>query len=70
MTDFKGFPKELPAFFQELSKHNTKLWFNGLHAGITMPIPKAFYSADIVDLAFEHYQNMLPLHKWLNKVVV
>ena len=46
------------------------LLFNGLHTGIEIKIPKEFYKEEIVDLAFEHYKNMLALHQWLNEAVV
>jgi uncharacterized protein (TIGR02453 family) len=45
------------------------LLFNGLHAMLEEKIPKVFYSEDLVDYAFSHYKNMLPLHQWLNKVI-
>ena len=62
--------KKTPRGFDSSHPNAEYLLYNGLHAGITMPIPDAFYSADILDLAFEHYQKMLPLHQWLNKAVV
>jgi len=46
------------------------LLFNGLYSGIEMKIPPAFYNPDLIDLCFQHYQNMLPLHEWLRDFVV
>jgi len=45
------------------------LLFNGLHAMVEEKIPNEFYSEDLVDYAFSHYKNMLPLHQWLNRVI-
>lgn len=62
--------KKTPRGFDGSHPNAEYLLFNGLHTGVTTPIPDAFYAADMVDLAFQHYKNMLPLHQWLNRVVV
>jgi uncharacterized protein (TIGR02453 family) len=41
------------------------LLFNGLYAGLEMAVPPEFFSGELVDLCFEHYKKMLPLHRWL-----
>ena len=62
--------KKTPRGFDASHANADFLLFNGLHTGIEMKIPKEFYTADVVDLAFEHYKNMLPLHQWLTEAVV
>ena len=32
-------------------------------------VPDAFFSDAIIDYAYSHYRNMLPLHRWLKKVL-
>jgi hypothetical protein len=82
MSGFSGFSKELIKFYKSLAKNNSKQWFekyrndydefvlyNGLHAMREEKVPPAFYSEALVDYAFSHYKNMLPLHQWLKKVI-
>ncbi len=45
------------------------LLYNGLHAMKEEKVPAAFYSDACVAHAFAHYKNMLPLHRWLMKVM-
>jgi len=45
------------------------LLYNGLHAMVEEKIPQAFYSQALIDYAFAHYKNMLPLHRWLLNVM-
>lgn len=62
--------KKTPRGFDKTHANADLLLFNGLYSGVSMSIPDAFYSSDIVDLAFKHYHNMIPLHDWLNRAVV
>jgi len=41
------------------------LLYNGLYAGVEMPIPTALFSDVLLDLSLEHFKKMLPLHRWL-----
>jgi len=43
------------------------LLYNGLAARVEEKVPDAFYSEAIIDYAYAHYKNMLPLHRWLKK---
>ena len=45
------------------------LLFNGLTARMEEPIPEAFFSDAIIDYAYSHHRNMLPIHRWLKKVL-
>ncbi len=45
------------------------LSYNGLTARIEETIPKSFFSDAIIDYAYSHYRNMLPIHRWLKKVL-
>jgi len=45
------------------------LLYNGLTARIEEKVPDAFYSGAIIDYAYSHYRNMLPLHRWLKKML-
>ena len=45
------------------------LLYNGLTARVEEKVPDAFYSDAIIDYAYAHYKNMLPLHRWLKKVL-
>ena len=62
--------KKTPRGFDASHPNAEFLLYKGLHAGIEMNIPKVFYTEKVVNLAFEHYKNMLPLHQWLNEAVV
>lgn len=50
-----------------IPKINKSLLYNGLTARVEEKVPDAFYSDVIIDHAYGHYQNMLPLHQWLKK---
>ncbi len=43
------------------------LLYNGLTARLEEKVPDVFYSDAIIDYAYGHYKNMLPLHRWLLK---
>ena len=45
------------------------LLYNGLTARLEEKVPDAFFSDAIVDYAYSHYKNMLPLHRWLRKAL-
>ena len=43
--------------------------YNGLTARLEEKVPDVFFSHALVDYAYTHYKNMLPLHRWLIKVL-
>jgi len=45
------------------------LLYNGLTARVEEKVPDAFYSNALIDYAYTHYKNMLPLHRWLKKIL-
>ena len=60
--------KRIPQGYNPDHQNAEFLLFNGLHAMVEEKVPKAFYSEALIDHAFSHYKNMLPLHQWLKKV--
>jgi uncharacterized protein (TIGR02453 family) len=71
----KGYPvggkhyKRVPRGYDPLHKNTEFLLHNGLYAMIEGKIPQEFFSAAIIDYSLAHFQNMLPLHNWLKKVI-
>ena len=61
--------KRIPSGYDVDHPNAEFLLYNGLHAMVEDKIPEAFYSKALVDYAFSHYQNMLPLHRWLMKII-
>lgn len=60
--------KRVPRGYDPDHKNASYLLHNGLYAMLETQLPAEFFSAAIVDFAFNHYRNMVPLHKWLLKV--
>ncbi|MFH1139289.1 MAG: DUF2461 domain-containing protein [Pseudomonadota bacterium] len=44
------------------------LLHNGLYVGTDCP-PREVFSESLVDFCFNHFQNMMPLHEWLSRVI-
>jgi len=61
--------KKVPRGYDADHPNAEFLLYNGLTARIEEKIPKAFFSDAIIDYAYSHYRNMLPLHQWLKKVL-
>ena len=61
--------KRIPAGYDADHPNADFLLYNGLHAMIEEKVPPAFYSDALIDYAFSHYKNMLPLHLWLLKAI-
>jgi len=59
------YPRLIKAFLR--STDAQYLLYNGLTARVEEKVPVAFYSDAIIDHAYSHYKNMLPLHRWLKK---
>ena len=61
--------KKVPRGFDVDHPNAEFLLYNGLTARIEETIPKTFYPNAIIDYAYSHYRNMLPLHHWLKKAL-
>ena len=61
--------KRIPADYDADHPNAEFLLYNGLHAMKEEKVPPAFYSDALIGYAFTHYKNMLPLHRWLKKVL-
>ena len=61
--------KRIPQGYDPDHQNSEFLLFNGLHAMAQEKLPEVFYTEALVDYAFSHYKDMLPLHQWLKKVI-
>ena len=61
--------KNVPRGYDAEHPHAEYLLYNGLTARVEENVPDAFYSEAIIDYAYAHYKNMLPLHRWLKKAL-
>jgi uncharacterized protein (TIGR02453 family) len=59
--------KKVPRGYEAEHPNSEFLLYNGLTARIEEKVPDAFFSGAIIDYAYSHYRNMLPLHRWLKK---
>jgi uncharacterized protein (TIGR02453 family) len=66
LIDGKHF-KKVPRGYDPAHPHAEYLLYNGLTARIEEKVPDLFYSDAVIDYAYGHYKNMLPLHRWLRK---
>jgi uncharacterized protein (TIGR02453 family) len=57
--------KKIPQGYDPTHKNAEFLIYAGLYAGMDLPISEELFSEGLVDLCFEHYKRMLPLHLWL-----
>ena len=57
--------KKTPQGYDPGHRNAEFLLYNGLYAGIELPIPLELFSPGLVNFCFEHYKKMLPLHRWL-----
>ncbi|MBA4393406.1 MAG: TIGR02453 family protein, partial [Desulfobacca sp.] len=57
--------KKIPRGYDTQHPNAAYLLFDGLYAGVEMSVPPELFSEQLVDLCFEHYKKMLPLHRWL-----
>ncbi len=57
--------KKIPPGYDPAHKNAEFLLYNGLYAGVELPVSEELFSEGLVDLCFEHYKKMLPLHRWL-----
>jgi hypothetical protein len=61
--------KKVPRGYETDHPNAEFLLYNGLTAWLEEKVPDAFYSDAIIDYAYSHYRNMLPLHRWLKKML-
>jgi uncharacterized protein (TIGR02453 family) len=61
--------KRVPAGFDPAHPNAALLKHKGLYAGFETRIPEEFYSARLVEYCFERYEPLVPLHRWLMKIV-
>ncbi len=61
--------KRVPRGYDADHSNAEFLLYNGLTARIEEKVPDEFFSDALIDYAYTHYRNMLPLHKWLKKML-
>ncbi len=61
--------KKVPRGYDAGHPNAEYLLYNGLTARLEEKVPDVFFSHALVDYAYTHYKNMLPLHRWLIKVL-
>lgn len=61
--------KQVPRGYDADHPNAKFLRYNGLTARIEESVPDEFFSDALIDYAYTHYRNMLPLHKWLKKLL-
>jgi len=57
--------KKTPQGYDPAHKNAEYLLYDGLYAGVELPVSTELFSEGLVDLCFEHYKKMAPLHHWL-----
>ena len=61
--------KRVPAGFDPGHPNAELLKHKGLYASFETGIPDDFYSARLVDYCFERFEPLVPLHRWLMKLI-
>jgi uncharacterized protein (TIGR02453 family) len=61
--------KKVPRGYDPEHKNAEWLKFGGLTAHTEMKIPPEFHSPKIVDYTFARFKDMLPMHRWLSKIL-
>jgi len=62
--------KKVPRGYDANHPNAEYLLYNGLTARVEEKVPDVFFSGALIDYAYTHYKNMLPLHRWLIKALV
>jgi len=57
--------KKTPHGYDPSHKNSEFLLYDGLYAGVELPVSADLFSEALVELCFDHYKNMLSLHRWL-----
>jgi uncharacterized protein (TIGR02453 family) len=60
-----SFYKKVPRGYPADHANAEYLLYNGLWAGMEVPVPKEVYSSDLVAYCIKRYADMAPLHEWL-----
>lgn len=58
--------KKTPRGYPADHVHSDLLLFNGLWAGIEMPVPRELFSRDLVRFCCKIFKDLAPLHNWLH----
>jgi uncharacterized protein (TIGR02453 family) len=61
--------KKVPRGFDAEHPNAEFLLYNGLTARIEEKVSDTFFSEAIIEHAYSHHRNMLPLHQWLKKAL-
>ena len=61
--------KKVPRGYDADHPNAEYLLYNGLTARVEEKVPDVFFSGALIDHAYTHYKNMLPLHRWLKNVL-
>jgi len=62
---YKRFPRD----YDKEMKNADLMLYKGLHAVLEDPIPDEFYVKGLVDICYEHFHQMAPLHHWLHQML-
>jgi uncharacterized protein (TIGR02453 family) len=57
--------KRVPRGYDPQHPNAGYLLYNGLYAGLEVPIPPAFHTAKLPDYCLRHFKATLPVHRWL-----
>jgi uncharacterized protein (TIGR02453 family) len=57
--------KKTPPGYDPRHRNAEFLLNNGLYAGKELPVPPELFTPGLLDLCYEAFQEMLPLHRWL-----
>ena len=61
--------KKVPRGFDAEHPNAEFLLYNGLTARVEEKVSDTFFSEAIIEHAYSHHRNMLPLHRWLKKAL-
>jgi len=64
-----SFYKRVPQGYDKDHPLAELLLHHGLYIGANLGLPLALHSPDLLDLCFDYYQKLLPLHRWLVDLV-
>lgn len=60
-----GHYKKIPSGYDPGHPNAEYLLYNGLYAGLDLPVPAELFTPGLVDFCFDHFREMTPLHRWL-----
>lgn len=61
--------KKTPRGYDANHPNARLLLHNGIYAYLEDSHPKELHSAEFVDVCFEHFKNMAPIHRWIREVL-